>query len=100
VIATGGLEFFTDCALLRSVSVRKDLQRRGLGKFIVDELEKIAGRKKIDRLYLLTITAENFFSKMGYKAIDREGVPIAIKNTAEFTSVCPSTATVMRKFLS
>lgn len=100
LIGTGGLEFFTDCALVRSVSVRKDLQKRGLGKFIVDELEKITRQKAINQLYLLTTTAENFFNKMGYKVIDREDVPIEIRNTTEFSSVCPSTAVVMRKFLS
>ena len=99
VIGTGGLEFFRDCALLRSVSVRKDLQKRGLGKFIVDELEKIAKGKGINRLYLLTTTAEDFFTKLGYKTVDREELPIEIKNTTEFTSVCPSTARVLRKLL-
>src|ERR1043165_2165911 len=54
LIGTGGLEFFKDCALLRSISVRKDLQKRGLGKFIVNELEKISSLKPINRLYLLT----------------------------------------------
>ena len=99
VIGTGGLEFFKDCALLRSVSVKKNVQKTGLGKFIVDELEKIAKGKGINRLYLLTTTAEGFFTKLGYKTIDREELPLEIKNTTEFTSVCPSTANVLRKLL-
>jgi len=100
VIGTGGLELFRDCALLRSISVRKDLQKKGLGKFIVGELEKLTGQRGIRSLYLLTITAKDFFAKEGYDTIDREEAPIEIKNTTEFSFACPSTATVMRKFLS
>jgi len=100
VIGTGGLESFGNCALLRSISVRKDLQKKGMGRFIVGELEKTAWQSGINCLYLLTTTAESFFTKAGYQAIDREAVPIEIKNTAEFSSICPSTANAMRKILS
>ena len=100
MIGTGGLESFRDCALLRSISIKKDLQKKGLGKFIVDELEKMARQNGVNCLYLLTTTAAGFFVKLGYETIDRETVPIEIKNTTEFSSICPSTAEVMRKFLS
>ena len=100
VIGTGGLESFGDCALLRSISVRKDLQKKGMGKFIVGELEKVARQSGINCLYLLTTTAESFFTKRGYEIIDREAVPNEIKNTSQFSSICPSTAKMMRKILS
>jgi len=100
VIGTGGLEFFGDCALLRSISIKKDLQKKGLGKFIVAELEKIARQKGINCLYLLTTTAADFFAKEGYEMIVREKAPFEIKNTTEFSSVCPSHALVMRKYLA
>jgi amino-acid N-acetyltransferase len=99
MIGTGGLEPFGKCALLRSISVRKNLQKRGLGKFIVAELEKAARQMGINSLYLLTTTAGDFFAKEGYQRIDREAVPLEIKNTSEFLTICPSTAAVMRKFL-
>jgi amino-acid N-acetyltransferase len=100
VIGTGGLESFRDCALLRSISVKKDLQKKGLGKFVVGGIEKLARQGGVHCLYLLTTTAKDFFTKEGYEAIDREAVPIEIKNTTEFSSICPSSATVMRKILS
>ena len=80
--------------------MRKDLQKKGVGKFIVGELEKTARQSGADCLYLLTTTAGDFFTEQGYETIDRETVPIEIKNTTEFSSICPSTAKVMRKFLS
>jgi len=100
VVGTGGLELFKDSGLLRSICVRTDMQKRGLGKFIVQELEKLAAHTGIHRLYLLTTTAKDFFTKEDYQTIDRKDVPLEVKNTTEFSSVCPSTATVMRKFLS
>jgi len=100
LVGTGGLELFDGSALLRSVSVRKGLQGRGLGKFITRELEKISKQRGIDCIYLLTTTAKDFFSKEGYEVISREEVPESIKSTTEFSSVCPSSAIVMRKELT
>jgi|SRR6266498_1327657 len=99
VAGTAGLEYFGNCALLRSVSVRKDLQGKGLGKFINRELEKISKQRGIDCLYLLTTTAKDFFTKEGYEVISKNDIPESIKSTSEFSSICPSTATVMRKSL-
>ena len=99
ILGTGGLEFFEDCALLRSVSVKKNWRGKGLGQIISKELEKISRQKGIDCLYLLTDSAKDFFAKEGYREIEREDVPISIKNTSEFSSVCPASAIVMRKML-
>ena len=99
LVGAGGLELFKDCALLRSVCVRTDKQKSGLGKFIVSELEKIAVRDGIHSLYLLTTTAKDFFTKRGYNVVDRRDVPVDIQSTTEFSFVCPSTAIVMRKFI-
>jgi len=97
IIGSGGLEFFSDCALLRSISVRSGLRGGGLGKFITEELENICKEKQIHFLYLLTTTAKDFFDKLGYFAIDRSVVPDAIKQSEEFRSLCPSSAIVMKK---
>jgi amino-acid N-acetyltransferase len=97
VIGTAGLEIFEDCALLRSVSVIKQEQGKGFGRIINEEIEKYAKDSGITCLYLLTTTAKDFFDKQGYCTIKREDSPVAIKQTAEFISLCPSTAVVMKK---
>ncbi len=99
VIGTGGLEIFGDQALVRSVSVSKEYQGRGLGKYIVKELEQAAIKKDVHSLYLLTTTAKDFFEKEGYDIVQREDLPPAIRETGEFKSLCPSTATAMKKNL-
>ena len=50
-------------------------------------------------LYLLTTTAEQFFPKFGFERIARADVPATVQASVEFTSACPTSATVMRKTL-
>ena len=97
VLGTIGLEIFDDCALLRSVSIVKQEQGKGYGKFINEEIEKYVKESGINCLYLLTTTAKGFFEKQGYCVITREEAPGSIKQSAEFTSLCPSSAVVMKK---
>lgn len=99
VVGTGGLEYFGEVALLRSISVRKDFQGTGLGKQIVRSLEMIASQKDIDCLFLLTTTAKEFFLKEGYEIIDREKAPTSIKNSTEFSGACPASAIAMKKII-
>lgn len=96
-IGTAGLEIFDDCALLRSVSVIKEEQGKGFGKVVNEEMEKYARESGINCLYLLTTTAKDFFDRQGYCVISREDSPASIQRSAEFTSLCPSTAVVMKK---
>ena len=49
---------------------------------------------------LLTETADDFFSALGYRVVARESVPEAIRRSAEFRALCPASATCMRKALS
>jgi amino-acid N-acetyltransferase len=48
---------------------------------------------------LLTQTAEAFFERHGYQVADRDHVPDEIKQSAEFQSLCPSSAICMTKSL-
>lgn len=96
-IGTAGLEIFEDCALLRSVSVVKEQHGKGYGKFLNNAVEQYVKDAGINCLYLLTTTAKDFFDKQGYCVINREDAPVPVKQTAEFTSLCPASAVVMKK---
>ena len=98
-IGTAGLEIFEDCALLRSVSIIKEAQGKGYGKIMNNEIENYAKESGINCMYLLTTTAKDFFDKQGYCVIKREEAPEPVKQTAEFTSLCPASAVVMKKRL-
>jgi amino-acid N-acetyltransferase len=50
-------------------------------------------------MYLLTMTAEGFFERRGYRRVDRTQAPLAIKSTPEFASLCPASSAFMIKQL-
>jgi amino-acid N-acetyltransferase len=74
-------------------------QRHGLGQELVRRLEREAVADGVTVLVLLTQTAEPFFSRLGYVAIDRESAPAEIKASAEFRLLCPASAVCMSKAL-
>ena len=92
-----GLEPKGNLGLLRSLAVVEPYRGKGLATQLVSKIEKYARTQKIDTLYLLTLTAENFFAKQGYQKTDRESAPPAIQETTEFKSLCPATAVCMKK---
>lgn len=96
-IGTVGLDIFDDCALLRSVSVVKEVQGKGYGKTLAEQIEKFAKESGINCMYLITNTAKYFFDRQGYCAIDRTTAPEFIKQTEQFSALCPSSAVVMKK---
>ena len=96
-MAAGALESFGSSALVRSVVVAGDRRGAGLGRIIVEELEKVAREARIGRLILLTQTAAEFFAHQGYRVIERTDVPQDVQGSAEFRSLCPASAICMMK---
>ncbi|MFI5172585.1 MAG: arsenic resistance N-acetyltransferase ArsN2, partial [Chitinophagales bacterium] len=84
ILAVAGLEIEDDIALLRSVAVKQEYRNKGLGEEIVRVITNMAISKNINSIYLLTETAEKFFSRMGFAAISRNDVHPQIKNTEEY----------------
>jgi amino-acid N-acetyltransferase len=94
-----GLERFGAGGVLRSLAVASTYQRLGGGRALVSRLESDARAAGIEQLVLLTETAPAFFAKLGYEVIDRSCVPDEIKQSAEFSSLCPASALCMTKSL-
>jgi amino-acid N-acetyltransferase len=98
-VGAGGLEPYGSTALLRSVVVAPDRRGEGYGTAVCRRLETRAADRGVDALYLLTTDAAGFFADLGYDRVDRGAVPDAIRDTRQFTSLCPESATVMEKQL-
>lgn len=94
-----GLEIYGNDALLRSLVVDPTLRSKGLGSTLVDRAEAQAATHGVGTLYLLTTTAEAFFSRRGYRRIDRTMAPPAIRSTREFAGLCPASSAFMFKRL-
>jgi amino-acid N-acetyltransferase len=98
-IGTGGVEIHGSDGLLRSVLITESHRGQGYGAALCDSLEEHARAKGVETLYLLTTTAAPFFRRCGYDAVAREDVPGPIRDTTEFTDLCPASATCMAKGL-
>ncbi len=94
-----GLEAFSQVGLLRSLVVDPDSRTAGTGRRLVAALEAHARRRGLAELWLLTIDADRYFAQLGYRARQRQDAPQAIRETAEFSQLCPGTATLMQKDL-
>lgn len=99
LIACIGLEIYDDTALLRSLAVASEYRKDGIGRKLTDYVETYAKQKKVAELYLLTETAEGYFNKLGYQRQARDTVPSSIQGTTQYSDLCPSSSTVMRKVL-
>jgi amino-acid N-acetyltransferase len=99
VVGAAGLELYPDGALLRSVVVNPDFRGQRLGQRLTEAVLMLAEQRGARQVFLLTTTAEQFFPRFGFEAIDREQVPPFVRTSVEFTSACPTTATVMCKRL-
>lgn len=100
IAGTAGLELYGKEALVRSISLAPDLHHKGLGARLYNALEKFARGQGVQNLYLLTTTAAGFFSKQGFEEINRDAVATTIRNSIQFKSTCPASATVMKKKLT
>jgi len=92
-----GLQVEGKEALLRSLAVTAEMRGSGCGKALVTEIEKQAKLNGIEKLYLLTNTAELYFNRIGYLNINRSSVPEWLRKTQEFSSLCPDDAAVLCK---
>lgn len=96
----GGLEGDGADRLLRSLVIVPERRGQGLGRVVLARLEADARALGTARLHLLTNTAAPFFRANGYMDADRRRAPQSIAGSAEFTSLCPASASYMVKALT
>lgn len=99
IVGAIGIERHGNVGLLRSLVVAKASRKMGCGQKLVAKAEAWAYEDGIKSLYLLTTTATRFFSRLGYEVVPRTQAPDSIASTAEFSALCPSSATFMHKEL-
>ena len=96
IVGAVGLELFGSAALLRSAVVAEARRNGGLGAQLIRAAIDRASELGVNDLYLLTMTAENYFPRFGFERVDRGDAPDAIRKSVEFTTACPASATLMR----
>lgn len=96
IVGTAGVERLGDAGLLRSIAVRADQRGKGIGEALTRNRIEWAKARGITRIFLLTTTASEYFPRLGFEKVERESLPEEIRKSAQFTSLCPSSATAMR----
>lgn len=97
IIGVVGIEILGEFGLLRSLAVTPSQQGNGIGKLLCNRMISYASLNGVKKLYLLTTTAKSFFENFNFKKIAREDVKEVIKNTNEYSEICPVSAVVMVK---
>lgn len=64
----------SNLAEIRSLVVRPDMQRHGIGRVLIEGCEKWAAQLGVARIFALTYVPE-FFGKLGYPQVHRESLP-------------------------
>ena len=95
VIGVAALEAHADVALLRTVAIQPRERGKGTGVALVADRLATAWSSGIDRVFLLTTTAADFFRRFGFAEVDRASAPATLQASPEFAALCPSTATCM-----
>lgn len=97
VVAYGGMEPCGAAVLLRSIVTLPSARGRGHGRAVLDWLAARAARDGAEELYLLTTTAAPFFAAAGFETADRATAPAAVTASRQFSSLCPASATFLRR---
>ena len=100
IIGTVALEAAGSAGLLRSLAVEEKFRCQGVASQLLVAVEKSACQMGIQTLYLLTLTAGDFFSNRGFEKIERASAPVDIQETAEFRQLCPDSAVCMKKSIA
>ena len=92
LFGVAGLETYGDLGLLRSVAVAEDQRNQGIGGALVRERLHAARQQRIRCVYLLTLTAADYFRALGFSDVERAQAPAQIQRSREFATICPASA--------
>ena len=95
-----GIEARGEAGIIRSLVVVPGYRDQGIARSLVSRAEALARERGVRRLYLLTEGASGFWRKAGYAVADRAEAPAAIRESAEFASLCSASAICMKRLLS
>ena len=100
ILSVIGLEKYKDIGLLRSLAVNDLFKNQQVGTRLIRHIFDLCVSEHIDKIYLLTTTAEKYFVKFGFTKIERMEAPDILKQTREFKDICPVSAVLMYKNLN
>ncbi len=94
-----GIEIYEKTGLLRSLAVQESFNKLKVGTKLINKLFDHIKLNNIRDVYLLTESAEDYFTRFEFEKVDRSIVPGVIMETREYKDICPNSAVVMHKNL-
>jgi amino-acid N-acetyltransferase len=95
VVGCIGVEKFVNEGLLRSFAVDSKYRDLKIGNALYNRLLCFSYKAGIKTLHLLTTSAKEYFLRKGFSTAERDGAPVVIKKTTEFSSLCPTSSVYM-----
>jgi amino-acid N-acetyltransferase len=95
LIGVEGIEVYGTDGLLRSAAVVSSWRGKGVGDALTRDRIEWARRRGLRSLYLLTMTAGDYWPRFGFARADRARAPHDMQKSPEFTDACPSSALCM-----
>ncbi len=85
--------------LLRSVATLPDARGQGIGRALVGAVETTAAAEGLQRLFLLTMDAAEYFGGLGYHPVPRDTAGVHMQASVQFAQMCPSSVITMMRVL-
>ncbi|MCU0427187.1 MAG: arsenic resistance N-acetyltransferase ArsN2 [Candidatus Kapabacteria bacterium] len=85
--------------LMRSIAVRGDVRGQGIAAKLFAAAENHACSMGLREVYALTTTIADWLTRLGFERLQREDAPDELRQTQEFSGLCPASAVIMRKTL-
>ena len=100
IAGSAGMEIYSSFGLLRSVAVSEELRGKRIAEQLIRNRLQFARNRGLSHVYLLTTTADSYFVRFAFQKLLRSQLPAAIRESKEFSSICPDSAIVMGLALS
>jgi amino-acid N-acetyltransferase len=95
IVGCVGAEVYGDAALLRSLAVVEWARGQGLGHKLVELLIARLRTGGVRQVALLTTSAADFFTPLGFAPAARSDFPAALQQSEELKGACPESAVAM-----
>jgi amino-acid N-acetyltransferase len=99
IVGAVGLERYGRAALLRSLVVAPSHRGQGMGAALTRRALEVARAEDVERVFLLTITAVEFFQRLGFRTVARDEIDPAVHASGEFVAASCQSAVAMRQDL-
>jgi amino-acid N-acetyltransferase len=97
VVGAVGLEVHGAAALLRSLVVREDRRRSGVGASLVRRVLREAARQGARSVVLRTAGAEEFFRRLGFEPVGLDEIPDWVRASPGFAAPAQEAGVCMRR---